>query len=855
MPNIFYLDYANGSDGYPTPKGWWVSQYSGATGPAPAVDASALGGTSGATARITDVSTTQWNAGSGQIYYYGKNGTFVSENVTTTGGGSYNISGDPSYCAWQTFTYGATAARCASGDIVKIHKSPDPVYLCDASWTCGPMPIPVTITSSTNTSPIAIVKNTGHGLVTNDVVQILGHTVNTNANGTWYVDVSSALIFLLRDSSGNGTGGASGNFQKITSKAVILNSSTFVAEIDNCDVSWNAVNGAGVILQSYATDNKEGTGCMQITFPAAGTVENTLYAFRTIPTKNLSNYSRLTFWLKFSNNFWYPLDQHKLKICLCSDTSGLVPVNSFIVNPLLQAWAPYVISPSEGGNLGSSIRSVAFYSDSSAYALNGNYIRIDNILACGSTGLNLTSLITKNGSTNGGDELFYCIQSIKNNIVLLDNGRSTPSNRGRGYYGTTECVSTYIRESSYRKDFNTVVNGAFDVANISGITYDGGYNRNSNIRDGETILDQTHIYAPIGIYLSSADGNIIKNLSICRGTNGIYYGNRNIIENVKCFSNNNYGLVWWSNNYNIVRNYSGYNNSQSGFHFSGASQTFNDISINKLLNNETIGGFGCDINTSGIIHSKNNIYIDLIANNSQYGMQMQLGYKNNITIKNCIVSPPPGGSTSFGLYFGYCQENYVSHSSIDCCTGTSCLYTYPNVTSPTYLYDTELIGTEFYSSTNQVFSQNHDKQENNNLIVSNNQFFGYIINDSSIRHTNSDFSWRMVLSSYQTTPIQPLEFSLAKVAVEANKTSTIKTWMKLSADSSVGAQLICKGNESIGLPYDVSVQAAYNTNWQQLSIQITPSSTGVVEIQAIAYSRTGQTTSIGDVWIDDMSFN
>jgi len=69
---------------------------------------------------------------------------------------------------------------------------------------------PRAITSSTNASPIAITTTAPHGYTTGQKVAIVGHTINTNANGRWVVTVTGASSFTLDNSVGNGIGGATG---------------------------------------------------------------------------------------------------------------------------------------------------------------------------------------------------------------------------------------------------------------------------------------------------------------------------------------------------------------------------------------------------------------------------------------------------------------------------------------------------------------------------------------------------------------------------------------------------------------------------------------------------------------------
>ena len=70
---------------------------------------------------------------------------------------------------------------------------------------------PRTIVSSTDATPI-VVTLTGHPYSTGDEVMIVGHTINTNANGRWTITKVNANSFSLDNSTatGGGAGGAAG---------------------------------------------------------------------------------------------------------------------------------------------------------------------------------------------------------------------------------------------------------------------------------------------------------------------------------------------------------------------------------------------------------------------------------------------------------------------------------------------------------------------------------------------------------------------------------------------------------------------------------------------------------------------
>jgi hypothetical protein len=72
---------------------------------------------------------------------------------------------------------------------------------------------PISITSSTAVNP-SVVTTPVHGFTTGDVVEIVGHAGNTNANGTWPVTVLSTTTFSIPQ-PGNAVGAATGTVQKM----------------------------------------------------------------------------------------------------------------------------------------------------------------------------------------------------------------------------------------------------------------------------------------------------------------------------------------------------------------------------------------------------------------------------------------------------------------------------------------------------------------------------------------------------------------------------------------------------------------------------------------------------------------
>ena len=90
-------------------------------------------------------------------------------------------------------------------------------------------------------------------------------------------------------------------------------------------------------------------------------------------------------------------------------------------------WLPLTLTKEGGGNLGSSIQSIAIYTDSVAPTASSN-ILVDNFIACTTSGLCLQSLISKNSAAQEELEGFYAIQSIVGTTIILDGDTNAKSN-------------------------------------------------------------------------------------------------------------------------------------------------------------------------------------------------------------------------------------------------------------------------------------------------------------------------------------------------------------------------------------------------------------------------------------------
>jgi hypothetical protein len=765
---------------------------------------------------------------------------------------------------WKTFSStGASATRLAGDDILRIESSPDPTSIGSGTWVGSKMQGSSSINSTTNASPIVVSCASSMatlGISNGDTVVLTGHTTNTNANGTWEVTSVSGSTCALVGSTGNGVGGAVGLLRKVSNQRVILASSPIVniashGNRGNGRTAWTAQT-ANVTTSLATTDAaggiKEGDCSDSIAVGANFTTG--LAAYKATGSLNLSGYQQLSFWIKQTAGTIGA--SGAISLVLCSDTAGATAVNTFNIENLtvLNRWTPITIDLAT--NLGSSIQSIGFYVNTDNGAQT---FVLSNIIACKASSsadsLNLCSLIGKN--TSG--ETWCGIQSINGTRVMLDtSGQFGPVTIGSssiqipGYYGTSETVTTFKREtikvplaaatSSQSSLLNFQIGGrAPQSAGVGNpIIYSFGWNRTDmSTRTGESWFD---------------------------GRNGFGFGNYsyylaggNFTVDRACFVRFYYGLFLPGNMYSIATNCHCNNCDQFGLYprehirftydtiyccYNGAGGVF---AFNQLGQSTLRNMVVCSNNGPGITYynALSNTLDTFTIKNNINGISIIQAH--NLTANNGTISD----SWQYGV-----DNNSLGHSNVfknvTFSTNTTASHR-SNTGGPSYfincaMNDTTEVGiaSPGYGSNSKVFSHNHDQTANLHYIWCD---FGLIYSTTSVRYSNNGIAWAMAPTNVNVRSINfPLDLSLATVAVSANSQVTIKAWMRRSAFGLV-MRLRVKGGQIAGVTNDVTgyMTAAANT-WEQVSLSFTPTEAGVVEILAECW---GGSTFTG--YVDDLT--
>ena len=481
-------------------------------------------------------------------------------------------------------------------------------------------------------------------------------------------------------------------------------------------------------------------------------------------------------------------------------------------------WMPFTVDL--GTNLGSNIQSIALYvvTDTGAQTL-----LLNNIIACKASSapdsLTLTSLIGKN--TPG--ETFWGIQSINGRRVMLDaDTNATPiSTTVRGYYGTSETVTTWKRETiklgpaaSTSTSLQAIQESGTDG---SPITYSGGWDQtNMSTQNLETWLDGVNGngYAVV-VNLNWINTEKLAFVRLARGINHLvnYFCNFKVIATNNCTTSASASAIQINPPLNTCEIDFAVANVASG---ATISNELNRLTINYgILSNGGIGIVCASADGSLAVKGSG---AGLIANSGLSGAQVNSGgcAFSSITFENNSVSLDMAATSPRTVTLYKCLLNDSSEVSIGTIGGAS------------------------------VYSQNHDQTVDNHKIFS----AGSLISSATDqRKTASGISWKIQPTSTNRNSFWPVVLSLAKVAVSANNLVTIKAWMRRD-NAGLTMRLVCKGGQIAGVTNDVVSSLSTTNLWEELTITFTPTEVGVVEITAEAW---GGTTLSG--WVDDLTIS
>lgn len=604
--------------------------------------------------------------------------------------------------------------------------------------------------------------------------------------------------------------------------------------IDNCETAWTATGSTNSAAVTNLPFPREGTYCIRISRTSYQT--GTLLAYRNFTSSiNLSQYNGLTFWCQTGNS---AILANRFRLVLCTGSNGSGIVDEFLIpaNATPNRWNCLSLTRSSGGVLNSNVNSIAVYTHTVAPD-GSTSISFDNISAFKTGSLSLTTLISKNSIPIDGDEQWTAIQSINNNTILLDNAVSAYSTEGRGYYGNTETVETYIREAFVTTPVSTTTSIANTVQDtgVSGslIYYKGGWNTGSNSQDGETYCMAGN---SIGYFLSYTDKNFLSIERLCPSRYSVgFYNNSSDYVTINCSNINNNEVAIDESVSTIFCSITSKNicNNARAFDINMRSGYFSCSSINNNAGNSVLDPVVVDIDKNS------RFYVNRICNNSRTGIV--LGGVGSVYNINTISE----NSSSYGLETITGTDLTVKNTTL---SGNFAAAVDGPISHRLNLINCTLLGVEFPTFFDyyggSVTSQNHDLSGQNWTFTNG----GTINSQSSSFSGSTGNEWRLLISKNTRTSDYPLTLEIGKFAVNSGSLVTVISKMKKSHATDINGKLVVF-TDPPDRDYKIISTLDNNTNEQTISGSFVPASNGVISVEIWAE----YVNSVGSVIVDNIN--
>jgi len=726
---------------------------------------------------------------------------------------------------WKTITSGATTARIAPGDVIRVMGSPAPTSLgINATWT--------------NKSPT--------------------------------VTLASPLNAL----------------------------------ITNCDSAWTA--SANVTSTADATIYRTATSSARHAIASGFTTG--LASYFATGTLDLSGYQGITLWVYVLVK---TLAASELSIRLCSDTVGATPVDTLALPAITQTaqWVPVYID--KGSALGASIQSIALYGDTDNGAITVYLDNISAVKAAGNDALTLQSLIGKNTS----NEYWWALRSINGTALTLDASPAMQASiASRGYYGTTESVTTYKRETiktALVAGQTTVVQAVQDSGTDGNlITFSGGWDRTDmTTQTLETYFDGQSGFG-YGLAMSTRSYISLNKLHCVRYYRGIVTDGNNLTIDVISGGHCTQSGIYLNGPATLTANeLHVWGCNTTGFeNLNGSDWTITKMVAHSPASASVANGWSLSSTAAtghwsiGSLEICNAAWFGLTNGASTFPANVKIGtltvkdnpqggwaFGTNTFVSKCEVAVIAAsgngsgatnggvalagmagqlligamtstGNTGYGLYVGTLAAGAdVTIQSLTTSGNTSGGIAYAVLSGRVRILQSSIAEGTKISGSSAAYSGgslslhkfNGTADDHRTYLIGGGTGSGLatIFSEGTVRHTASGIAWKLSpLTTTYVTALWPLVMPVATIAVNASALVTVRAFLRRT-NTGLTAMLRCRGGQIPGVAADVTASmTAIADTWEELEITFTPSEQGVVQIEVACYG--GSTYSL---YVDDVT--
>lgn len=594
-------------------------------------------------------------------------------------------------------------------------------------------------------------------------------------------------------------------------------------------------------------------------------------------SQNLSSYDSIS--LFFETSLDAPAGRFEIR--LCSDAIGNTAVNTFAL-PFTEGnqWAKLTLP--NGGALGNSIRSIAIYAPADPGAV---FVRLCDLIACNEAELHLQSLVGFN------DGRWYTIAGIDGTALWL---RANDLDNSQQWYVDDffESVGAYIGADATAQTLWALspldIGAAIDAGNwnlgsivgtdISRIAFGGGWaSADMAARTGLTAL--THYYA----YLTSSGAPAFV-LGVPAEPDNAYYDISYLgVVDMRfhtgsdvSFKNGLLLTIWFAFVDELDPAGPLVLDTVWGSAAARVQPANEGFFTPYAVEGRNLDFGGCvdpifEAPTTYMLFLEDCLFRN-IGNPSQLGSGSVL---KRVTFTNCGLGFSGGAVTATGSYLE--EVDIINSFSVGAALTGRCL-----------LRDCSILGAKLaalvVSETNAQCVLENFTYDAPTLVDSVQSFQDYPqVIESRIggdylanvqhhwagyhesvadanRHTLSGVAWKISpdrtiengagdFATNAPTEAHPGKFRLGAIAVAADVAKTFTLWAKRD-HTAVHLKLVCPGMQVPGAPSDVedALTAAVDT-WEQLSISITPTGPGVVELWVYYWSDSAGHAA----WVDDFA--